>query len=104
MQTQYLNSLLTTAPEWGLPIDSTTGQFGNAGEPSRFLSLLDTCVDVPTITSGWTVLASAVVSDNTVRDNMIKGVYNHANYNQTVGVFPERYNVATNDARNGYAG
>ena len=50
------------------------------------------------------MLASAVVSDNTVRDNMIKGVYNHANYNQTVGVFPERYNVATNDARNGYAG
>ena len=41
MQTQYLNSLLKTAPEWGLPIDSTTGQFGNAGEPWRFISLLD---------------------------------------------------------------
>ncbi|PIL35880.1 hypothetical protein GSI_01540 [Ganoderma sinense ZZ0214-1] len=83
MQTQYLSSLLTTAPQWGLPIDSNTSQFGNAG---------------------WSLFTAAVVSDNTVRDNIIKGVYNHANYNQSAGIFPERYNVANNAARNGFAG
>ena len=39
MHTQYLSSLLTTAPQWGLPIDSTTSQFGNAGELNIFFSL-----------------------------------------------------------------
>nr|VWP00989.1 Uncharacterized protein [Ganoderma boninense] len=83
MQTQYLSSLLTTAPQWGLPIDSTSSQYGN---------------------TGWTLFTAAVVSDNTVRDNIIKGIYNHANYNRTGGVFPERYNVGNNAARNGFAG
>ncbi|KAI1795667.1 hypothetical protein LXA43DRAFT_731775 [Ganoderma leucocontextum] len=84
MQTQYFGSLLATAPQWGLPIDSTT-TYGN---------------------TAWTLFASAFVSDTNVRDNMIKGVYNHANFNRTTGagVFPERYNVATGTARNGYAG
>ena len=42
MHTQYLKSLLATAPKWGLPIDSTTSRLGNAGEPyhvtGRFLA------------------------------------------------------------------
>ena len=37
MQTQYLNSLLATASQWGLSIDSETQPYGNAGEPSRNL-------------------------------------------------------------------
>ena len=48
--------------------------------------------------------ASAFVSDTTVRDNLIQTVYNHANFNQTVGAFPERYNVTTNAVNNGRAG
>ena len=35
MQTQYVNSLLATAPQWGLSIDSETQPFGNAGELSQ---------------------------------------------------------------------
>lgn len=50
------------------------------------------------------MFTAAVVSDTTVRDKIIKGIYNHANYNQTAGIFPERYNVANNVARNGFAG
>ncbi len=50
------------------------------------------------------MFASAVVSDSAVRDNIIKGIYNHANYNQSAGVFPERYSVSNNAARNGFAG
>ncbi|KAI1793799.1 hypothetical protein LXA43DRAFT_1180168 [Ganoderma leucocontextum] len=83
MQTQYLGGRLETAPKWGLPIDSTAGLFGNAA---------------------WTLFASAFVSDTTVRDNMIMAVYNHANFNQSLGLFPERYNVSSNAARNGLAG
>ncbi|KAI1795670.1 hypothetical protein LXA43DRAFT_1058371 [Ganoderma leucocontextum] len=82
MQTQYLSSLLPTASQYGLAIDSTT-PYGNAA---------------------WTLFTSAFVSDTTVRDKMIQGVYNHANFNQSSGVFPERYNVANNAARNGFAG
>ncbi|PIL35943.1 hypothetical protein GSI_01603 [Ganoderma sinense ZZ0214-1] len=82
-QTRYLSSLLAKAPEWGLPIDSTAGQFGNAA---------------------WSLYASAFVSDTTVRDSLIESVYNHANFNQTVGAFPERYNVTSNAVNNGRAG
>ena len=53
--------------------------------------------------SAWNMLTSAFVSDTTVRDNLIKTVYNHANFNQSAGVFPERYNVSSNAARNGFA-
>ena len=54
--------------------------------------------------SAWSLYASAFVSDTTVRDNLIQTVYNHANFNQTVGAFPERYNVTTNAVNNGRAG
>ena len=40
MQTQYLNSLLATASEFGLPIDSESTQIGNAGKPSWSFSPL----------------------------------------------------------------
>ncbi|KAI1785602.1 hypothetical protein LXA43DRAFT_1065747 [Ganoderma leucocontextum] len=83
MQTQYLGGLLATAPQWGLAIDSTAEPFGNAA---------------------WTLFVSAFVSDTTVRDNMIMAVYNHANFNQSLGLFPERYNVSNNAARNGWFG
>ena len=35
MQTQYLNSMLATASQWGLSIDSETQPYGNAGEALR---------------------------------------------------------------------
>ncbi|KAM5540207.1 hypothetical protein V8D89_006026 [Ganoderma adspersum] len=82
MQTVYIGGLLAMASQWGLPIDNTT-PYGNAA---------------------WSLFTSAFVSDTTVRDNLIKSVYNHANFNQSAGVFPERYNVSSNAARNGFAG
>ncbi|KAM5534566.1 hypothetical protein V8D89_011770 [Ganoderma adspersum] len=82
MQTKYLSSLLENASQWGLPIDSSTGQIANAA---------------------WSLFASAFVSDTTVRDNLIRSVYNHANSNQSVGVLPERYSVTSNAMDNGRA-
>nr|VWO99914.1 Pneumococcal histidine triad protein D truncation [Ganoderma boninense] len=81
-QTQFLNSLLATASEFGLPIDSDAAPFGNAA---------------------WIVFASAFMSDNNVRDSMISSVHNHANTNTSAGVFPERYNTTDNSIRNGGA-
>ncbi len=49
------------------------------------------------------MFASAFVSDNAVRDALIKGIYNHANSNTSDGVFPERYNTQDNTRRNGAA-
>ncbi|KAI1795669.1 hypothetical protein LXA43DRAFT_991614 [Ganoderma leucocontextum] len=82
-QTQYLSSLLATASQLGLPIDSTSGQVGNAA---------------------WSLFASAYVSDSTVRDSLVSRVHNHANFNQTSGVFPERYDVSSGAGKNGFAG
>ncbi|PIL35870.1 hypothetical protein GSI_01530 [Ganoderma sinense ZZ0214-1] len=82
MQTQYLKSLLATAPRWGLPIDSESGPFGN---------------------TAWTLFASACVSDTTVRDTLINDVYNHANSNLSAGVFPEIYNTSDNTPSKGFA-
>ncbi|KAM5540214.1 hypothetical protein V8D89_006033 [Ganoderma adspersum] len=83
MQTQYLSTLsMAPAPNFGLPIDSESGPFGNAA---------------------WTMFASAFVSDNNVRDNMIQTVYNHANSNLSAGVFPEIYNTTDNSIKNGGA-
>ena len=53
--------------------------------------------------SAWSLFASAFVSDTTVRDNLIRSVYNHANSNQSVGVLPERYSVTSNAMDNGRA-
>nr|VWO99943.1 Hypoxanthine-guanine phosphoribosyltransferase [Ganoderma boninense] len=82
MQTQFLSSLFATTPEFGLPIDSESGTVGNAA---------------------WTMFASAFVSDDNVRDNLIQSVYNHANFNLTTGVFPETYNTTDNSIKNGGA-
>ncbi len=103
MQTQYLSSQLATAPTWGLAIDSATEPYGNAGEPGALFFSVYTCLHYR-IPSAWSLFASAFASDTTVRDNIIKSVYNHANFNQSVGVFPERYNVTNNAANNGRAG
>ena len=62
-----------------------------------------TCVDLP-IPSAWSMFASAFMSDTSVRDNMIKTVYNHMNSNTSAQIFPERYNTTDNSARNGFAG
>ncbi|KAM5540211.1 hypothetical protein V8D89_006030 [Ganoderma adspersum] len=82
MQTQYLNSLLATAPQWGLSIDSETSS-GNAA---------------------WTMFASAFVSDTTVRDALIEKIHNHANSNLSTGAFPEIYSTSDNSYKNGAAG
>ncbi|KAM5545433.1 hypothetical protein V8D89_000471 [Ganoderma adspersum] len=82
MQTQFFASLLTS-DEMGLPVDSDSQLIANAA---------------------WVSFTSAFVSDDTVRDALIKGVLNHANWNQSGGVFSERYNVSTGYPRNGFAG
>ena len=63
---------------------------------------MDVCVDLP-IPSAWSMFASAFMSDTSVRDSMIKTVYNHANFNLSAGVFPERYNTSDNSPSNGFA-
>ena len=50
------------------------------------------------------MFASAFMSDTSVRDSMIKTVYNHMNSNTSAQIFPERYNTTDNSARNGFAG
>ncbi|KAM5540216.1 hypothetical protein V8D89_006035 [Ganoderma adspersum] len=83
MQTQYLNGLLATTPQWGLSVDSETQPSGNAA---------------------WTMFASAFVSDTTVRDALIKTVHNHANSNLSAGAFPETYSTSDNSYKLGAAG
>ena len=50
------------------------------------------------------MFASAFVSDTSVRDNLIRSVFNHANSNQSIGAFPEKYSVADNGGISGWAG
>ncbi|KAM5540219.1 hypothetical protein V8D89_006038 [Ganoderma adspersum] len=83
MHTQYLNSRLATASQWGLTIDSESQPYGNAA---------------------WTLFTSAFVSDTTVRDTLIKSIHNHANSNVSGAVFPERYDTRDNSGRNGPSG
>ncbi|PIL34513.1 hypothetical protein GSI_03291 [Ganoderma sinense ZZ0214-1] len=80
MHTQFLASRLESS---GLPIDSDADQIANAA---------------------WVLFTSAFVSDSAVRDALIEGVHNHANFNQSAGVFPERYNASNGFPRNGFAG
>ena len=40
----------------------------------------------------WALLAAASVTDNSVRDQLIQGVWNRANFNGTVGPFMDYYN------------
>ena len=100
MQTKYLSGLLGNTSQWGLPIDSSTGQIANAGGSSEFAPNIVLNLSTP---SAWSLFASAFVSDNTVRDNLIRSVYNHANSNQSAVLFPERYSVTNNAMDNGRA-
>ncbi len=50
------------------------------------------------------MFASAFVSDNNVRDTMIRNIYNHLNSNTSRRVFPEGYNTTDNSGKNGRAG
>ena len=105
MQTQYLNSLLATAPQWGLSIDSERQPSGNAGKPSRnMLPSLRQKHLISLSLSAWTMFASAFVSDSTVRDALINSTHNHANSNLSLGAFPEIYNTSDNSYKNGVAG
>ena len=107
MQTQYLKTLLATASEWGLTIDSESQPFGNAGEASYNMVLwarYKISFLYPRGESAWTLFASAFVSDTTVRDTLIGNIYNHANSNVSNGIFPERYDTRDNSWRNGVAG
>lgn len=44
------------------------------------------------------------MSDSSVRDSMIKNIYNHANSNTSAQAFPEVYNTSDNSAKSGFAG
>ncbi|TFK89099.1 DUF1793-domain-containing protein [Polyporus arcularius HHB13444] len=74
-QTQFYGSLLTTAPVFGLPIDSNSGQQSSAA---------------------WSLLTAATVSDDGVRNQLIQGVWSRISSNTTgQGAFPDQYNDAT---------
>ncbi|RPD75342.1 hypothetical protein L226DRAFT_534905 [Lentinus tigrinus ALCF2SS1-7] len=73
-QTQFYGSLLTTAPVFGLPIDSSAGQQSSAA---------------------WSLLTAATVTDDGVRNQLIQGVWSRISSNTTLGAFPDQYNGAT---------
>ncbi|KAI0705088.1 hypothetical protein C8T65DRAFT_577862 [Cerioporus squamosus] len=73
-QTQFYGSLLTTAPVFGLPIDSSSGQQSSAA---------------------WSLLTAATVTDDGVRNQLIQGVWSRISSNTTQGAFPDQYNDAT---------
>ena len=104
MHTQYLKSLLATAPQWGLAIDSESLPYGNTGEPLPDNSLCLLIMSNFSTPSAWTLHTSAFVSDNAVRDTLIQSIHNHANSNLSGGIFPERYDITNNAWRNGLAG
>ena len=54
--------------------------------------------------AAWLLFTSGFMSDPAVRDNLIKGVHNHANNNQTQGAFSEIYNDGTGAPSTGVAG
>ncbi|KAI0762087.1 hypothetical protein BD413DRAFT_643854 [Trametes elegans] len=73
-QTAFYKNLLSSAPVFGLPIDSQTSQLASAA---------------------WTLFTAAVVQDNEVRNGLIKGAWNRASSNQTAGPFPSEYGPGT---------
>lgn len=46
----------------------------------------------------WNLFTAAIVTDNSVRDDLIRGVWNRASFNQTQGPFPEWYDTKTGAA------
>ncbi|KAI0705121.1 hypothetical protein C8T65DRAFT_740959 [Cerioporus squamosus] len=78
-QTKYYKTLLQTeALTLGLPID-------NVNTMSN------------TSSTAWTLLTSATVTDDGVRDQLIQYAWDRASFNKTAGAFPDVYNVATGD-------
>ncbi|RDX42058.1 hypothetical protein OH76DRAFT_146300 [Lentinus brumalis] len=78
-QTQYYKTLLSTeASPLGLPID--------------YVNALSN-----TASTAWTLLTSATVTDDGVRDQFIQYAWDRASSNKTSGQFPDVYNAATGD-------
>lgn len=48
--------------------------------------------------SAWNLFTAAIVTDNSVRDDLIRGVWNRASFNQTEGPFRESYDKRTGAA------
>ncbi|KAI0744211.1 hypothetical protein C8Q80DRAFT_1220875 [Daedaleopsis nitida] len=80
-QANFYGSL--TPPAFGLPIDSTSG------------------VDS---SSAWSLMTAATVSDTSVRDNLIGGVWARAASNLTAGAFADVYNNSGGSQTIGNAG
>ncbi|KAI0746013.1 hypothetical protein C8Q76DRAFT_606683 [Earliella scabrosa] len=82
-QTQFYSNLLTSAPPFGLPVNSDAGSL---------------------VSAAWTLLTSATVTDPGVRNTFIDRVWNKINSNQTRGAFPDQYNATDGSNIGGNAG
>ncbi|EIW62862.1 uncharacterized protein TRAVEDRAFT_114910 [Trametes versicolor FP-101664 SS1] len=47
------------------------------------------------LNSAWILFTAAIVTDDGVRDSLIRGVWNRASFNQTEGPFPDSYDTST---------
>ncbi|KAI0358680.1 DUF1793-domain-containing protein [Trametes cingulata] len=78
-QTAFYNTLLQSAPVFGLPLDNTVGGTSAA----------------------WLLFTAATVLGNGVRDSLIEGVWARASSNVTGGAFPDQYDAATGSVLEG---
>ena len=82
-------NLQLLASRFGLGIDSTSGAYSSTGKFSCTVPLQTTA---NTFSIAWTLFAAASVTDTSVRDQLIRGVWNRANSNATVCPFLDYYN------------
>ncbi|KAI0633571.1 DUF1793-domain-containing protein [Trametes polyzona] len=81
-QTAFYKSLLTSVPQFGLNLDSTSVATSVA----------------------WLLFTAGIVQDNGVRDNLIDSAWRRASSNLTKGALPDQYNVQTGAIIEGQAG
>ncbi|OJT12480.1 hypothetical protein TRAPUB_10957 [Trametes pubescens] len=53
------------------------------------------------VSSAWILFTAAIVTDDSVRDSLIRDVWNRASFNQTQGPFPESYDTKTGGNQSG---
>ncbi|KAI0368349.1 hypothetical protein BV20DRAFT_471147 [Pilatotrama ljubarskyi] len=73
-QTAFYKTLLETSYQFGLPITNSAGGITNAA---------------------WLLFTAATVLDDSVRDDLIRGVWTRASFNGTAGPFPDVYDSAS---------
>ncbi len=96
MQPSYAGS---EASPLGLPIDyvNALSNTASTGRPGTLPLITVASTRLRSPTSAWTLLTSATVTDDGVRDQFIQYAWDRASSNKTSGQFPDVYNAATGD-------